>query len=29
VLQFEVIAPTPQSAYARALLAQWVKQATN
>jgi len=28
VLQFEVIAPTQQGAYARALLALWVKQAT-
>jgi S1-C subfamily serine protease len=28
VLQFEVIAPVPQLAYARALLAQWVKKAT-
>jgi S1-C subfamily serine protease len=28
VLQFEVMAPTQQSAYARALLAQWVRKAT-
>lgn len=28
LLQFEVMAPTQQSAYARALLALWVKKAT-